>query len=213
MKRVVLAGATGLIGSHYLQFLIESKDVREVIVLTRRPLKQSHPKLVEHSVDFSKLMEFSLPQGSCDAVFCCLGTTIRQAGSKEEFEKVDFEYVLALANWGIRHHAQQFLVISSMGANEHSPVFYSRVKGKMETEIAKLNYRSIDIFRPSLLVGQREKARLGEKFGEPIMQGPLRNYRAIRAETVAKSMVDWAAKDLTGLRVHFSAEIQQSGNP
>src|ERR1700722_12927932 len=104
-KRVVLAGATGLVGSYCLRFLLDSPDIQEITVLTRRSLNKTHPKLKETLVDFSKLDQLSFPKVTVDAVFCCLGTTIKQAGSRSEFEKVDLEYVVALAQWGMKHGA------------------------------------------------------------------------------------------------------------
>jgi uncharacterized protein YbjT (DUF2867 family) len=214
--RVALAGATGLVGNYCLQFLLESPEIDEVWVLTRRALKQSHPKIKMHIVDFSKLDQLFLPKTTLDAVICCLGTTIKQAGSRDEFKKVDLEYVLALAHWGIKYKAQHFLVVSSMGANENSSIFYNQIKGRMETAISKMDYRSVSIFRPSLLVGPREKLRLGEKLGEGVlkflslaMQGPLRKYRAISAERVARAMVSVMAQGETGTNIYLSDKIEQ----
>lgn len=217
-KRVVLAGASGLVGGFCLELLLNSPKVKEVSVFVRRPLDQKHQKLKEIQVDFLNL-DHAPVQGPMDAVFCCLGTTIREAGSRPEFQKVDLDYVIALAQWGVKHQAQDFLVVSSMGADKTSPVFYSCVKGKMEDEISKLGYRSVHIFRPSLLVGNRKKPRRGEKVGEkvlsllnPIMQGPLRKYRAIQAEAVARAMVNRLLESQPGSKIYLSDEIQLLSN-
>lgn len=131
-----------------------------------------------------------------DDVFCCLGTTIKQAGSQDAFRRVDYDYVLALARAGQRNGATQFLLVSAIGADPAARVFYSRVKGETEAAVRRLPYRSIQIFRPSLLLGERAEFRLGERVAmvmAPLVKlalvRPLRRYRPVHATTVARAMV------------------------
>ena len=217
MKKVAIAGATGLVGSFCLRTLLDSPEVESVLSLTRRPTKMVHPKLKELTIEFSNLN--ALPGDlSVAAVFCCLGTTIKKAGSQSEFQKVDLDYVTSLAVWGIKHNARHFLAVSSMGANPKSMVFYNKVKGNMEAAVSQLGYESVDIFRPSLLLGSRSEVRIGEQVGEkvmgvfaPLMKGPLEKYRPIRAEVVARAMVERALHSKAGVFVHDSSEVAALG--
>lgn len=218
--RIVLAGATGLIGGHCLKLLLDSQKVQEVNVLTRRPLDLTHSKLKVHLTDFSDLNQIPHPKNKADAVLCCLGSTIKQAGSRIAFKRVDLDHVVAVARFGLRHEAKKFQVVSSMGADEKSLIFYSRIKGIMEAEVSKLPYDSIDIFRPSMLLGKREKPRTGEEISgkmmkliQPIMRGPLRKYQPIEAQVVAKVMVKNLNIDSNkGLKIWLSDEIQDNLN-
>lgn len=161
----------------------------------RRTTAQQHDKLEQRVLDLGELETLSnLPH--VDDVFCCLGTTIGQAGSQPAFRRVDHAFVLGLARGGLRAGATQFLLVSAIGADPESRVFYSRVKGETETAIRKLPYQSIQIFRPSLLLGERPEFRLGERIamlGAPVLPallfGRLRRYRPIQAATVARAMV------------------------
>ncbi len=215
-RSVLLAGATGLVGGYCLRLLLDSPEILEVNMITRRPLNIAHPKLKEHCVEFSEMGDVFPQEVTWDAVFCCLGTTMKQAGSREEFKKVDLEYVIALAELGKKHQAEKFLVVSSMGASKNSPIFYSRIKGRMEAEISKIGYKSVDIFRPSFLVGHRANPRFGERWGEkamqiinPVLVGPMRSYRSISAERIARVMVSVAARSEMGVQIYPSNEIQR----
>ena len=218
MKKVVLAGATGLVGGMCLKILLDSPQVESVISLTRRPTATVHPKLKELTVEFSSLS--SLPRDlKVAAVFCGLGTTIKKAGSQAEFQKVDLDYVISLAVWGIKHHASHFLVVSAMGANPKSLIFYNKIKGNMEAAVSTLGYPSVDIFRPSLLLGKRKEVRMGEQVGEkvmgifaPMMKGPLEKYRPIEAEVVARAMVNRGLHPKAGTFIHDSAEVLTLGS-
>ena len=193
---VLLAGATGLIGSHCLELLLASPRVGKVIAPTRRTLANPSDKLRNVLVDFDRLDEYQ-ELFQCDAVICCLGTTIRQAGSKEAFRKVDLEYCLDLAELGRSHTAKAYYLVSAMGADPNSLFFYSRVKGELERRLIQLEYDYLSLYRPSLLIGDREEHRRGESFGikmagvvNPFLMGSLAKYKAIDATKVARAIVN-----------------------
>lgn len=194
-RTALLAGATGLVGSHALELLLADTHWSRVVTVGRRTTSHHHAKLEQRVVDLGSLEAASdLPH--VDDVFCCLGTTIKQAGSQPAFRLVDHAFVVGLARAGLRAGATQFLLVSAIGADPKSRVFYSRVKGETEAAIRTLPYQGIQIFRPSLLLGERPEFRLGERIamlGAPVLPallvGRLRRYRPIHAATVARAMV------------------------
>ncbi|GAA5180942.1 oxidoreductase [Niveibacterium umoris] len=194
-RTAVIAGSTGLVGRHLLDALLACNDYARVIALVRRASGLSHPKLEERVVDFARLDETALAL-PIDDVYCCLGTTIRVAGSQAAFRIVDHDYPVALARLAVARGAKRFLLISALGAHPAASVFYNRVKGETEHDIAKLGLAELWCFRPSLLDGERAESRPGERLGlalgrfvSPLMWGSLRRYRPIRAETVARAML------------------------
>lgn len=217
-RTALIAGASGLVGSHLLRMLLQSDRYSQVISVGRRELAIIHPKLDQQIVDFDNLKK-SASELAADDVFCCLGTTIKKAGTKEAFYKVDHTYVTQLAEITLRRNASQFLVVSSMGADAKSRMFYNRVKGEMERDVRALGFQSLHIFRPSLLLGERDEHRTGEEIGARLMKplsrimfGPLRKYRPIQAETVASAMLKVAAQDLKTDKVYLSDEIERLGH-
>jgi len=194
-RTALLAGATGLVGSHVQQLLLADDTWSHVVTVGRRTTPQRHDKLEQRIVDLGAIEALGdLPHA--DDVFCCLGTTIKQAGSQQAFRRVDHDFVVGLARAGLRVGASQFLLVSAIGADPESRVFYSRVKGEAEAEVRKLPYRAIQIFRPSLLLGERAEFRLGERIAmmtAPLMPlllpGRLRRFRPIQAADVASAMV------------------------
>jgi uncharacterized protein YbjT (DUF2867 family) len=216
-KTALLAGATGLIGSQLLPLLLDSERYAKVIVVGRRALPQEHPKLTQVVTDFNNLDQARL-RLIADDVYCCLGTTLKQAGSKEAFYKVDFLYVVKLAALAASNFAAQFMVVSSLGADAESNFYYNRVKGEMEAAVKQTQFRAIHIFQPSLLLGERPQPRLGERMGalllgllKPLLRGPLLKYRPISAAAVATAMLRAAEEDGGGIRVHSSEEMQDNG--
>ena len=214
-KTALLAGATGLVGSALLPLLLASGRYAKVIVVGRRPVVVQHPKLVQVVTDLGQLESERL-RLIADDVFCCLGTTIKQAGSQEAFYKVDFLYVVQLAALTAANFAAQFLVVSSLGADANSRVYYSRVKGEMEEAVRQTPFRAIHIFRPSLLLGERAAPRLGERFGaavlalaRPLLRGGWRKYRPVTAATVAQAMLRAAEDEGSGTQVHSSETLEQ----
>ena len=206
-RTALLAGATGLVGGHVLEQLLADDTWSRVVTVGRRTTAQHHEKLEQRIVDLGGLAaQGDLPHA--DDVFCCLGTTIKQAGSRAAFRRVDHDFVLGLANAGVRLGATQFLLVSAIGADADARVFYSRVKGEVEAAIRKLPYRAVQIFRPGLLLGQRTEFRLGERIAmylapivQPLLAGPLRRYRSIQASDVARAMVHVAREAPRGPNV------------
>lgn len=203
MPTALIAGATGLVGSHLLPLLLENYD--QVISLSRRPLDTRHPKLTQVITDFEDLPAV----GSPGDVYCALGTTIKKAGSQPAFRKVDHDYPLAMARHAAAAGARQFLLVSSVGANRRSSNFYLHVKGELEEALAALPFRSLHLFRPSFLLGARQESRPGEGFAtaaaqtlSPLLIGPLRQYRPISAERVAQSMIAAARDAAPGRHVY-----------
>ena len=213
-KSALIAGATGLVGSHCLQFLLASPGYTSVTALVRKGTGISHPKLLEKLVDFDNLPD--LPPS--DDVYCALGTTIKKAGSKPAFLRVDLEYPLQIAQRSITAGAKLFLLVSSVGASSKSGNFYLRTKGELEDGLRRLSLTALHIFRPSFLVGQRLEKRAGERLGIALaealkftMVGVLRKYRSIRAENVARAMVKAASLGSTGVHIYEYDEILRLG--
>jgi len=213
-RTALLVGATGLVGGHCLQHLLRSEEYEKVIILVRRPLLMEHAKFEEHVVNFDKLDQYASLINAND-VFCCLGTTIKVAGSQQEFRKVDFTYTVQTCAIAVKNGADQLLVVTAVGANARSRIFYNRVKGETEEAVSKLPCQAIHFFRPSLLLGERKEARMAEWAGITIakgisllMAGPLKKYKLIEAKAVARTMVLVAQETRSGLRVYESDQIQ-----
>ncbi len=214
--KALIAGATGLVGSHLLQRLLEDRDYDEIWVLTRRPLNSEHKKIREIVTDFQNLRD-SLQKVEAEHIYCCLGTTMKKAGSKQAFKKVDFEYPLELAQIMISKKAEKYMLISSLGANRNSIIFYLRVKGELEEAIGQLGFPSLFIFRPSLLLGDRTESRAGEDIAKKMYQyiewlfiGPFKKHRGIEAKTVAESMIKMAKSDQKGTLILESDRIREA---
>jgi uncharacterized protein YbjT (DUF2867 family) len=192
----LLAGTTGLTGSSCLELLNEDERYALIKCLTRRPIEFGSARIENITCDFSRLNEVE-GRLDCDDVYCCLGTTMKKAGgSQEHFEKVDRTYVVNLAKLAKAHGAKNFAIVSTLGANANSTIFYNRVKGLMENDILALGFEKVVIVRPSLLTGERTEDRWGEKMGvvfsraiAPIFFGPLKKYKPISAFKVAASMI------------------------
>jgi uncharacterized protein YbjT (DUF2867 family) len=207
-KTALLAGATGLVGNALLPLLLASERYAKVIVVSRRPVAIEHPKLTQVVTELSRLEDERL-RLIADDVYCYLGTTMRQAGSKEAFYEVDFLYVVKLAAITAANFAAQFLVVSALGADAESRFYYNKVKGEMEAAVQQTPFRAIHIFRPSLLLGQRTAPRLGERIGGwllalawPLLRGRWHKYRPVAAATVARAMLQAADEDGGGIRIH-----------
>ena len=210
-RSALILGSTGLIGGHLLQLLIDDPVYDLIRILVRKPQPSPHPKVEVHVIDFEQLEESSQLFAVTD-VFCCLGTTMKKAGSKERFLKVDFEYPKMAAAMAKAVGARQYLLVSALGANEGSSVFYNQVKGKIESAVREIGFSSTLIFQPSLLLGDRNEQRLGEKFGIVVYKltrflwvGPLRKFRGIEASKVAQAMHTQAKAGLKGAHI-FSNE-------
>ncbi|WP_416686269.1 hypothetical protein ABXT44_05605 [Candidatus Pseudothioglobus sp. Uisw_041] len=193
MTTSIIAGSTGLIGGNVVKVLSNKK--KSAIALTRRSIPNLPPNITEMIIDFDTFEKNgSLP--SCNNVFICLGTTIKTAGSKENFRKVDIDYCLSIARKAKESGAETLSLISSIGANSSSKNFYLRTKGELEESIQSLGFSTVNIFRPSFLVGERSEKRLAEKIAinlakimDLFLIGTASKYRSVKAESLAKTMV------------------------
>ena len=210
----LLAGASGLVGRALLSLLLESPRYRQVHILLRRAVPDlgGHRKLVTTVVDFAALP----PLPPADDLFIALGTTIKAAGSQQAFRRVDFDAVLDIAREGRAAGARRLLVVSALGADPDSPVFYNRVKGEMQQAIVTLGYESVVIAQPSLLIGDRaalgQPTRLAEQWAQRLLR-PLLGWvparlRPIAASDVADAMLRAALDAAPGVRILASSEMQ-----
>ncbi|PSR05339.1 MAG: oxidoreductase [Bacteroidetes bacterium SW_11_45_7] len=216
-KTALLVGATGLVGSHCLDLLLASSHYNKVVTLTRRPLSDGHTKHENKVIDFDALSDYK-DDMKADDVFCCLGTTLKKAGSKAAFRHVDYYYITCICELTRLNGASQFLVVTAIGVDARSLFFYNRVKSEVEDELINQDWRSLHIVRPSVLLGQREGkrapetiAKAGMKGSAALLQGPLRKYRAIEAKTVAAGMVFTAHQERKGVNILESDEIEAPG--
>jgi uncharacterized protein YbjT (DUF2867 family) len=210
----LLAGATGLVGGELLQLLLASAEYERVHLVQRRPIGVEDPKASEHVVSFDGLASLDIGDRITDA-FCALGTTIAKAGSVDQLQKVDRDYVRDFGELAVRTGVERFAVVSALGADPKSINYYNRTKGEMESLLAELGLPSLRIFRPSLLLGSRDERRPKEILGavvlgavSPLLMGPLRRYRGIEAARVAWAMYATSLEDYPGVRIFESEEIQ-----
>jgi uncharacterized protein YbjT (DUF2867 family) len=217
-RNALIAGATGLVGHSLLKQLLADDQYDKIVTITRKPIAETHPKIIQQQLDFDKIesLSFDFP---IDELFCALGTTIKTAGSQDAFYKVDFTYVVNLGKWGEGNGIKRFLVVSAMGADAKSGIFYNRVKGEMETAVSQFNIPKIQVFRPSLLMGNRTEKRGGEKIAQAVMgkmgflfAGRLLKYKGIHADVVAKAMIKAAKEDVKGFTVFESGVMQGMGS-
>lgn len=201
--RLLIAGATGLVGRHVLAFALEDARVARVVAPTRRALP-AHAKLDNPIVDYAALPD-DAPWWRVDAVACALGTTIRAAGSQAAFRAVDHGFVLAVATRALAHGARRFALTSAMGADPASPLFYSRTKGETERDLAALGYPSLTLVRPALIGGEREQSRPAERAGLLLAAAlaPLlpRRWRISPAPNIARALLDAALAARPGVHV------------
>lgn len=210
MKTALVVGASGLIGKHLTHKLLASQYYNKVTIIVRKKLTIEHQKLEQLVMDFDKIDTSKI---IADDIFCCLGTTMKQAGSKEAFYNVDFTYPLNFAKAGLANGTKQFLIITAMGADEKSWIYYNRVKGEIEKALSDLRYPTLIILRPSMLAGEREHPRIGEKIGKVVMDffAPLipDNYKVIAGEKVAQAMLELAQKGIKNKDIYESGSLQK----
>jgi len=197
-KTALVFGATGLVGRFLVQELAENEIYEKVKVFNRKKQHYTNDKIIEIQIDFDKIGEYVHEFKGHDA-YCCLGTTIRKAGSKENFFKIDHDLPVEIAKICSTNEVGSFIAISSIGANAESSNYYLRAKGLMELHIQELDFDQLAFVRPSMLIGPRKEFRFGELFGKIIMTpinfllvGKLKKYRSIHSKTVAKAMVQIA---------------------
>jgi len=209
-RTAAIFGATGLVGRACLDLLLADQRYGRVISIGRRAPAAADAKLVVRRITLDSADAVDDPTlGSVDEVFCCLGTTIAKAGSQEAFRRVDFDYVVNAAAFAKRHGAPHFLLVTAVGADAASRVFYSRVKGEAEVASAKLGIESVSIFRPSLILGRRDESRLKERLAKSAaialsfaMIGSLTKYRPIEAATVTRAMLAATAAPTLGVTIY-----------
>jgi len=217
-RMAFVVGSTGAIGRQLVPLLAASPDFDKVVVLHHRQTPYAgQAKIAQRVVDFARLPAAEAAE-RIDAVFCCIGTTQKKAGSTEAFQMVDRDIPIALARWASGARARTFVVVSSVDARASARSVYLRTKGEMEEGVAAARLRSAYILRPSLLAGEREEFRLAERIGNrvlavarPLMLGPLRKYMAVHTKTVARAMLACSAKAAPGVHFIESDAIQDLG--
>lgn len=215
LRSAAVLGATGLVGGALLDRLLDDPGYASVLALTRRWLPREHTKLRQQIVNFDRPKSLAESLRVHD-VFCCVGTTAAKAGSRAGFYKVDFTTVYQVAQAAREAGADQFLLVSSIGANPASRTFYLRVKGEIEQALATLEFPGLQIFRPSFLAGNRGEFRLGERAAliamtavAPFLLGSWTRYRPIRADAVAAAMVRIGKTAPRGVSVYESDRIAE----
>jgi len=216
-KTALLIGATGLVGNELLQLLLKDNSFSSIKIFVRKKAEIKHAKLIQIVVDLNNLSNYS-NEIKGDVIFCCIGTTMKVAGSKEAFIKIDFDIPLNFAKIAMANGVDAFILISSLGANKNSSNFYYSVKGKVEEELKKINFNHLVVLRPSMLLGNRNEFRFLEVIGKFFMQalgfifiGKLKKYKAIEAKKVAKACLIMANENKNSFSVVESDEIQLLG--
>lgn len=207
-RTALVLGASGLTGQNLLNLLLNDPLYTRITIYVRTILENDHPKLVQHIVNYDGLDQAI----DAEDVFCCLGTTIKKAGNQQAFRLVDLVYPQRVAELQLAR-SKRFLVISAVGADANSSIFYSRTKGQMEKALMMLGYQCLCIFRPSFILGERSERRTAEKIGmsiskllSPLLIGPLKKYQAVTALGLAKSMQDAAHRFSEGVHIIPSNE-------
>lgn len=208
-KTALIIGASGLIGKQLTQQLLQDKRYEKITALVRKPLDIQDDKLIQTRYDFD-WPNADLAVG--EELFCCLGTTIKKAGSQTAFRKVDYDYIVETAKIALANGTKKIAVVSSMGADKDSTIFYNKIKGETEAALQKLNYEACYILRPSLLMGTRDELRMGELVGKLVMTvfsfAIPKKYKGIEGKQVAKAMIALMHSDKTGFQILESDELR-----
>ena len=207
-RTALVLGSTGLVGSECVKQLLGDDTCTGVIALTRRAHERTitSPKLEIRTVDFDRLPDYA-DLFEVDQVFCALGTTARKTPSRDLYRRIDYDYPLAAARLALDNGASHYLVVTAIGANAHSRIFYNRLKGELEDSLALLDFRSLTIARPSVLIGDRAESRLSEKIAWSLAFMTPRKYRPVPASRVATALVTAARDDFPGLRIIENREM------
>ncbi len=214
-KTAILLGATGLVGGYCLDFLLAHPNYHRVVIFTRRNTGREHERLVEHVIDFADLPAYRRLFKGQD-LFLCLGTTMRQAGNRKAFFKVEYTYPYQAARMAADNGVNQVFLVSSVGADPDSVFFYNKVKGLLEKAVKNMPFWAVHIFQPSVLLGERNENRWGEKLAgqlgrgiDYLTGGMLTKYRLIEAEVVAQAMVNAAQRLEEGIFTYPSHYLQE----
>ncbi len=205
----VIIGASGLIGSHLVEQILQEDYFSSVRILVRKRLPIINPKLQQEIVDFNNIYDYTQKFGEGDIIFCCIGTTQKKVkGDNVEYEKIDHDIPLNAAQIGIKCGYKKFLIVSSVGADPSASNFYLRLKGETERAVKQFKFDTITILRPSMLLGKRKERRPAEKIGQILMQslalifvGALNKYHPIEAKDVAKAMIEESKHNNSGFRI------------
>jgi uncharacterized protein YbjT (DUF2867 family) len=208
-----IVGATGLIGGHLLDELLNDPYFDTVRILIRRPIDITHPKLEKKIVDFNDSDSLLVALSNSDVVFCSIGTTQKKVkGDKETYRKIDFDIPLKLARFSKMVGCEKFILVSSAGANSKGRNFYIKLKGEVEDAVKTIGLKSLHIMKPSFLLGERKEFRIGEVIGKPLMQifsfAIPAKYKAIQAKNVAKAMAAIAKAKNEGVFIYEYNEIK-----
>ena len=215
-KTAIILGATGLTGNILLNKLLGDDRYRNIKIFTRRPLRYENPKVTEILCDLLDVDSYK-DNFYGDDVFCCIGTTVKKTPDKELYKKIDFGIPVSAAKLCKINGIKTFAVMSSMGANANSSIFYNRTKGEMEDAVLEQKIENTYILRPSIIGGNRNEFRITEKIGiilmkviNPLFIGPLRKYRMIDAEIIANAMIELANNEINK-QIIESDQIQNIG--
>jgi len=211
--KAIIAGASGLIGSNLVKILLEAPQYSEVLVIARKEMPIQHKKLVQLVINFDELDKHAEAING-HAVFSCLGTTKNQTPDEQQYRKIDHDYPLQLAQLAKQNGVEQFHVVSSIGANKNASTFYLKLKGELEDELQKLGLKTLHIYQPSMLMGERDRNQWAEKlatglfkFIDPLLVGGLKKYRSIKGITVAHAMFKKSLESATGTFIYTSDKI------
>lgn len=215
LQTAVVIGATGLTGGHVVQALLHGETFSKVVVLVRGNFNVSHPKLTVKKVDFGDMDNYQKQLGKGDAIFCCIGTTQKKVkGDMAQYRKVDYDIPVNAAVLGKQAGFNTFLLVSAIGANPQAANFYLRLKGEVDEAVSSAGLPSVNIFRPSLLLGNRNEVRLGEGIMQPVakalsflLRGRFAKYKPVEAQAVAKAMVVASRQAVPGNHVYEYTNI------
>ena len=212
-NQVTLFGASGLIGSYLLKYLLKDSEVHLINIISRKPFYLKHDKINNIVIDFTDLNSFSICTKKSDAVFVSIGTTMAKVkGNKSEYRKIDFDIIFNIAKACKKNSVKNLLFVSSLGADSNASSFYLSLKGDIEDAVEKLKLTSTSIFRPSVLLGNRNEARFMERIAQIIMSYLIifipSKYKPIDADIVAKSMVNTSKNPKPGFNLYHYKEIK-----
>lgn len=217
-KKAILLGATGLIGADLLKKLLSAPIYTEVLVITRKEIRNDNAKLKQLVIDFEDIAKHK-SEITGDVVFCCLGTTAKKTPDKTLYKKIDYQYPLDVARIAFNNGAKSYHLVSAMGADANSSIFYNRTKGEIERDLKLIGFEKLNIYQPSLLDGDRKESRFLERMIigvmrtlNPILVGGLKKYRSIKIEKVANAMIKQANISTQGIHVFPSDEIEKLGS-
>ncbi|WP_339661018.1 NAD(P)H-binding protein [Croceibacter atlanticus] len=203
-KTAIVLGATGLVGHHLLEEILQDESYEKVTLFSRSPIKKTHPKIEEHLIDLFNLEDYC-NQFKANDVFCCIGTTKSKSPDKKMYKKVDYGIPIDAAKLSGLNNIEKLLVVSAMGANRKSKVFYNRVKGQMERDVQFYNSNETYIFKPSLIGGKRNESRVGETIAKAFFSvlNPIlpKKIRSIHPQDIAKAMMHVAKKGYNSSKI------------